>query len=69
MSALQFKPAQRKGEGFSAKACQVPDCNSSGRHRASIMGHSIGLVCTKHKNEMVRSWDACLDAQGKSEAA
>jgi hypothetical protein len=58
--ALTFRQNPKSaGEGmYESQNCDVPSCNSSGRHTFTILGYPQGVICTKHRTEMTKSWDA-----------
>lgn len=60
MSSLQFDRATSKGSGlFESRNCCNPHCNGAGRWRWWVQGVMCGYLCGKHRNEMVKTWDAC----------
>lgn len=59
MSALQFVQTRGTGAGMlQTRSCGLPDCSKAGRWAVEIMGQPAGIVCSGHKSEWTRAWDA-----------
>lgn len=42
-------------------SCSFGICHSTGLYRWDIFGHSVGVVCGKHRGELERAWERARD--------
>lgn len=58
MSAQRFTRRHRTQGTATPPSCVLRPCNGTGLYRWEIAGYVQGSVCSRHRNELERTWQS-----------